>query len=230
MKGVAGQDDFAMLHEVITRRLKRGSPRGPCPTCSSSTAARGSSGAALAAARDLGVATRPDPGNPGLPYVQMVGLAKSRTLDAAALCATRVISRRSARSAGLAEAAERAGKGFVAEAARTPERIFLPGRKDPVVLRQNSAELYLLVRLRDEAHRFAIEFHRSCGGPGRCARASTRLPASGSCAGRRCSATSDPCAGSATRASRRLPGSRGWGRRRRAPSMSSSTAGGREVD
>jgi excinuclease ABC subunit C len=48
----------------------------------------------------------------------------------------------------------------VAEAARTPERVFVPGRKDPVVLRQNSAELYLLVRLRDEAHRFAIEFHR----------------------------------------------------------------------
>jgi excinuclease ABC subunit C len=71
-----------------------------------------------------------------------------------------VISRRSVRSTRLAEAAERAGKGFVAEAARTPERIFVPGRKDPVVLRQNSAELYLLVRLRDEAHRFAIEFHR----------------------------------------------------------------------
>jgi excinuclease ABC subunit C len=38
--------------------------------------------------------------------------------------------------------------------------VFLPGRKDPVVLRQNSAELYLLARLRDEAHRFAITFHR----------------------------------------------------------------------
>jgi excinuclease ABC subunit C len=38
--------------------------------------------------------------------------------------------------------------------------VFLPGRKDPVVLRQNSAELFLLTRLRDEAHRFAITFHR----------------------------------------------------------------------
>jgi excinuclease ABC subunit C len=90
----------------------------------------------------------------------MVGLAKSRNLDAATLSTTRVISRRSVRSAGLADAAERAGKGFVAEAARTPERVFVPGRKDPIVLRQNSAELYLLVRLRDEAHRFAVEFHR----------------------------------------------------------------------
>jgi len=29
------------------------------------------------------------------------------------------------------------------------------------VLRQNSAELYLLVRVRDEAHRFAVAFHRA---------------------------------------------------------------------
>jgi excinuclease ABC subunit C len=160
VKGVAGQDDFAMLHEVITRRLRRGLAEGALPDLLVIDGGKGQLGAALAAARDLGVATRPDPGNPGLPFVQMVGLAKSRTLDAAALGATRVIARRSARSTRLADAAERAGKGFVAEAARTPERVFVPGRKDPVVLRQNSAELYLLVRLRDEAHRFAIEFHR----------------------------------------------------------------------
>ncbi len=65
-----------------------------------------------------------------------------------------------AAAGALADAAEAAEKGFVAEAARTPERVFLPGRKDPLVLRQNSAELYLLTRLRDEAHRFAITFHR----------------------------------------------------------------------
>jgi excinuclease ABC subunit C len=160
VKGVVGQDDFAMLHEVITRRLRRALAEGAMPDLLVIDGGKGQLSAALAAAHDLGVATRPDPGNPGLPCVQMVGLAKSRTLDAGALSTTRVISRRSARSTGLAEAAERAGKGFVAETARTPERVFLPGRKDPVVLRQNSAELYLLVRLRDEAHRFAIEFHR----------------------------------------------------------------------
>jgi excinuclease ABC subunit C len=43
---------------------------------------------------------------------------------------------------------------------KTPERIFVPGRKDPVVLRQDSPELLLLARLRDEAHRFAITYQR----------------------------------------------------------------------
>ena len=164
VRGVAGQDDFAMLHEVITRRLRRALADGAMPDLLVIDGGKGQLSAALAAARDLGVATKPDPGNPGLPSIQMVGLAKSRSLDAAALSTTRVISRRSVRSAGLADAAERAGKGFVAEAARTPERVFVPGRKDPIVLRQNSAELYLLVRLRDEAHRFAIEFHRKLRG------------------------------------------------------------------
>ncbi len=43
---------------------------------------------------------------------------------------------------------------------KSPERVFIPGIKDAIVLRQNSAPLYLLARLRDEAHRFAITFHR----------------------------------------------------------------------
>jgi excinuclease ABC subunit C len=46
------------------------------------------------------------------------------------------------------------------DAIRTDERIFVPGRKDPVVLRQSSEEMHLLERLRDEAHRVAITFHR----------------------------------------------------------------------
>ncbi len=43
---------------------------------------------------------------------------------------------------------------------KSAERVFLSGRKNPVVLRQNSAPLLLLASIRDEAHRFAIEYHR----------------------------------------------------------------------
>ncbi|TYO98994.1 excinuclease ABC subunit C [Geothermobacter ehrlichii] len=43
---------------------------------------------------------------------------------------------------------------------RSEERFFLPGRKNPVTLRQGSPVLFLLQRLRDEAHRFAIDYHR----------------------------------------------------------------------
>jgi len=48
-----------------------------------------------------------------------------------------------------------------AEVQRSEERVFLPGRKNPVVLRRNSSALFLLQRVRDEAHRFAITYHRS---------------------------------------------------------------------
>ena len=49
-------------------------------------------------------------------------------------------------------------RGKVVE--RSEERFFLPGRKNPVSFRRGSASLFLLERLRDEAHRFAITYHR----------------------------------------------------------------------
>ena len=74
----------------------------------------------------------------GLDDLSLASLAKSRLLD---------------QRAGAVEASAAASE-------RSPERVFLPGAKDPLVLRQNSAELLLLARLRDEAHRFAITYHR----------------------------------------------------------------------
>ena len=47
---------------------------------------------------------------------------------------------------------------------KSDERVFIPGRKNPVVLRQNSAPLLLLAAIRDEAHRFAIGYHRKLRG------------------------------------------------------------------
>ena len=45
--------------------------------------------------------------------------------------------------------------------AKEREEIFLPEREDPVLLPTTSPALYLMQRLRDEAHRFAITYHRS---------------------------------------------------------------------
>jgi excinuclease ABC subunit C len=44
--------------------------------------------------------------------------------------------------------------------AKEREEIFIPGLSQPIVLPANSQALYLLQRLRDEAHRFAITYHR----------------------------------------------------------------------
>jgi excinuclease ABC subunit C len=41
-----------------------------------------------------------------------------------------------------------------------PERVYVEGKTAPIVLRQNSKALHLLEQLRDEAHRFALSFHR----------------------------------------------------------------------
>ena len=45
--------------------------------------------------------------------------------------------------------------------AKRLEEVWLPGESDPLILSRNSEGLFLLQRIRDEAHRFAITFHRS---------------------------------------------------------------------
>ena len=53
---------------------------------------------------------------------------------------------------------QRSARSF--EIQRSEERLFLPGQSNPVVLRRNSNALFLLQRVRDEAHRFAITYHK----------------------------------------------------------------------
>jgi excinuclease ABC subunit C len=47
-----------------------------------------------------------------------------------------------------------------AEIERSEERVFLPGQSNPIILKRNSNALFLLQRVRDEAHRFAITHHK----------------------------------------------------------------------
>lgn len=44
---------------------------------------------------------------------------------------------------------------------RAPDRVYRRGNKDAILLRPSSAELYVLARIRDEAHRVANRFHRA---------------------------------------------------------------------
>ncbi|WP_108772717.1 excinuclease ABC subunit UvrC, partial [Mycobacterium talmoniae] len=45
--------------------------------------------------------------------------------------------------------------------AKRLEEVWVPAEPDPVIMPRNSEGLYLLQRIRDEAHRFAISYHRS---------------------------------------------------------------------
>ncbi|HET7130525.1 MAG TPA: excinuclease ABC subunit UvrC [Gaiellaceae bacterium] len=117
VKGVDGQDDFASMREVITRRFSRLGADPASDDWNESFAAapnlvvidggKGQLSAALAAMQDL-----------DLPRVAVISLAK------------RI------------------------------EEVFVPGRAEPILLPRESPALQLLQRIRDEAHRFAITFHR----------------------------------------------------------------------
>ncbi len=48
----------------------------------------------------------------------------------------------------------------VAALAKEYEHLFIPGRSLPIILAKNSSALYLLKQIRDEAHRFALAYHR----------------------------------------------------------------------
>ncbi|MDZ7734152.1 MAG: excinuclease ABC subunit UvrC [Acidimicrobiia bacterium] len=57
-----------------------------------------------------------------------------------------------------------AGEIPVAALAKRLEEVFVPGQADPVTLPRRSEALYLLQRVRDEAHRFAVDYHRKLRG------------------------------------------------------------------
>jgi excinuclease ABC subunit C len=127
-------DDYACLREVMRRRLAR-VEREPLPDLLMVDGGRGQLGVVTALLHDAGLA------------VECVGLAKQRDgQDGAG-------EGPGARAAGRAPRVRRSG-GLKAE------RVFRPERKDPVLLPPSSRGLLLLQRVRDESHRFAIEFQR----------------------------------------------------------------------
>ena len=136
ISGVEGQDDFAMMHEVITRRFKRYLAE------QRATAAKGSGEIA-----DADGATREPRKFSYPPNLVIIDGGKGQ-LNAA---------RRALDELGV-EGVE------LCSLAKRFEEIYLPDRADPVVLPRGSEALYLVQRVRDEAHRFAVTYHRTMRG------------------------------------------------------------------
>jgi excinuclease ABC subunit C len=158
IRTVAGADDFAMMYEVLSRRYR---DKERLPDLIVVDGGKGQLGVAQAVMKDLQI-----------DGVELIGLAKERDEMEAGL--SRYADRVKTSAPGVLPANDMAildsdavGQEQSAAGARkreTPgkseDRVFLPGRKDPIYLFRWPAAFFLLQRIRDEAHRFAITYHR----------------------------------------------------------------------
>ena len=170
IKTVVGADDFASMAEMVRRRLKRGQ-----------------------AAAEIGQAAASEDGAQA-PMDELDEGSPAEEADDSAVEAgeTPVLEAEDAdRAPGTANASDwgsrpdllliDGGKGQlgavmavlkelgiedqpVASLAKQHEEIFLPGRPQSILLPAGSQALFLVQRIRDEAHRFAITYHRSIRG------------------------------------------------------------------
>jgi excinuclease ABC subunit C len=141
IKGVDGQNDVASMHEVITRRFKRLlDERIEHPDLASGE---------IDAEQDTGpMLIDPETGRPKkFAYVPGLVVVDGGPPQVAA-------AQRALDELGIDDIP-------VCGLAKRLEEVWLPGQADPVILPRSSEGLYLLQRVRDEAHRFAITHHRS---------------------------------------------------------------------
>ncbi len=145
-------DDFRMMAEVVRRRFSRAS-RLRAETGALSLAAVGADEAFEGLPDEPDQSDQPD---------QPARRAASRDAGWALPNLVIVDGGKGQLSAAVGVLRElNLGEVPIAGLAKRFEELYLPGRPDPIVLPRNSQGLYLVQRLRDEAHRFAITYHRS---------------------------------------------------------------------
>ncbi|MFD4906635.1 excinuclease ABC subunit UvrC [Kitasatospora purpeofusca] len=151
IKGFEGQDDVRSMHEVISRRFRRYLQERE-RTGEWAVPEEGPEDAAEAAADGTGTAvdgtgTRAEDGRPRrFAYPPQLLVVDGGQPQVAA-------ARRALDELGIDDVA-------LCGLAKRLEEVWLPGEDDPVVLPRSSEGLYLLQRVRDEAHRFAIGYQR----------------------------------------------------------------------
>jgi excinuclease ABC subunit C len=146
IRGVDGQNDVASMHEVITRRFRRLlDERIETPDLTGGEIPRSDFGGADPAGPLL---VDPDTGRPKK-FAYTPGLVVVDGGPPQVAAAQRALD-----ELGIDDIP-------VCGLAKRLEEVWLPGQADPVILPRSSEGLYLLQRIRDEAHRFAITHHRS---------------------------------------------------------------------
>ncbi len=135
VRGVPGNDDYAAMEEVLTRRL------------TNLLTERAAAQERRAAGADDDLTERRAVARKRFAYPPQLLLLDGGKGQLAV--GVRVLD-----ALGLSDEIE------IASLAKQFEEVFRPGSPDPVRIQRGSEALYLLQRVRDEAHRFAITFHR----------------------------------------------------------------------
>ncbi|MFF4980169.1 excinuclease ABC subunit UvrC [Streptomyces sp. NPDC001046] len=186
IKGFAGQDDVRSMHEVITRRFRRylaekektgewTDGAGPGADDTPLTGTDALTGTQPPAGPDALTRTPDGPGAPGddAPDVLTAsgapvasgGLTEEdgRPRKFAYPPQLVVVDGGAPQVAAARRALDELGIDDIAVCglAKRLEEVWVPGDDDPIVLPRTSEGLYLLQRVRDEAHRFAITYQRA---------------------------------------------------------------------
>ncbi|MFH9350289.1 excinuclease ABC subunit UvrC [Kitasatospora sp. NPDC017646] len=144
IKGFEGQDDVRSMHEVISRRFRRylqeREQTGEWAVPEEDEPATAEPGPAAGARDEEGRPKR-------FAYPPQLLVVDGGQPQVAA-------ARRALEELGIDDVA-------LCGLAKRLEEVWLPGEDDPVVLPRSSEGLYLLQRVRDEAHRFAISYQRN---------------------------------------------------------------------
>jgi excinuclease ABC subunit C len=155
-------DDFAAMYEVLSRRFRRaleshGAGIGrELDTRAPDGGEGGENGEGAENGESGGADAAPAGASWELPDLLVVDGGKgqlNQALTALRDLGIEITAEKGFDVIGLAKEREVDGETL-------PDRVFLRNRKDAIRLRPNTAELFLLSRIRDEAHRFANTFHQ----------------------------------------------------------------------
>ncbi|WP_336112203.1 excinuclease ABC subunit UvrC [Streptomyces sp. PTD9-10] len=149
IKGFAGQDDVRSMHEVISRRFRRYlAEKEKTGEWTDGEEALSDGEPVLGDGDPLASSLKDDDGRPRkFAYPPQLVVVDGGQPQVAA-------ARRALDELGIDDIA-------VCGLAKRLEEVWVPGDDDPVVLPRSSEGLYLLQRVRDEAHRFAITYQRT---------------------------------------------------------------------